>query len=127
MRRALWPLPGMGLEDWDKRPHQVFPLDFEEGEWLLRGRLESRVVGLVSRCDTQGIDWGALPTDLRVALGNMAYQLGSAGVFRFRRMMLALKDGDYQEAAREALDSKWAKTDSPARAKRVAALIRGAK
>lgn len=125
-RRAIWPRPGQTLEAWDESRHEVFPLTFEEGRWLLRQRAGVRVDGISKLLRTQAITWDTLPTDLRVALANMSYQLGSAGVMRFRRMVRAVKVGDYAEAAKEALDSKWAKKDTPRRAKRVAALIRGA-
>lgn len=73
---------------------------------------------------------GALPwlhaqsDDVRRALGNMAYQLGVNGLLNFKRMLHALKAGERQEAAREALDSNWAE-QTPARARRIAALISG--
>ena len=40
----------------------------------------------------------------------MVFQLGETGVSKFKNMLKALKDGpDYQTAAIEMLDSKWAK------------------
>lgn len=39
---------------------------------------------------------------------DMAINLGPAGVLSFYRMVDALGDGDYQQAAREMLASKWA-------------------
>lgn len=64
------------------------------------------------------------PDDVQRALGNMAYQLGVAGVGKFKKMLSALEANDRQTAAREALDSRWAH-QTPERAKRVATLIRG--
>jgi lysozyme len=65
-----------------------------------------------------------LSPDLRRAVGNMAYQLGVSGLLGFKRMLAALRDGDRERAAEEALDSKWAQ-QTPNRAARVAELIRG--
>lgn len=71
------------------------------------------------------IPWVAdLPADVQRALAQMAYQLGVDGVIRFRKMLAALERGDRATAAAEALDSDWAQ-QTPARAERVAALIRG--
>jgi len=123
--RHLWPTPGQSLKDWDGRPHTVFPLNEAEGEYLLRWRAGHRVGSLSRLMAAQGTYYDQLPSDVRVALGNMAYQLGSSGVMRFRRMVSEIKQGHYRAAADEALDSLWAKQTS-ARAKRVAALIRGA-
>lgn len=64
------------------------------------------------------------PEDVQQALANMAYQLGVDGVLGFRTMLAALSVGDRVRAAEAALDSKWAR-QTPERAKRAAALIRG--
>jgi lysozyme len=75
---------------------------------------------------TRDYPWfAASPEPVRRALENMRYQLGRAGLANFRRMLAALQAGNYTEAARQALDSRWA-TQTPARAQRIAALIRSA-
>ena len=63
------------------------------------------------------------PEPVRRAIQNMRYQLGRGGLAGFRNMLAALAYGNYAEAAREALNSRWAQ-QTPARARRVAALIR---
>lgn len=70
-------------------------------------------------------EFDAQPTDVQRALANMVYQLGVHGVLAFHKMLDALKRGDRAEAALEALNSKW-QTQTPARARRVASLLRGA-
>ena len=57
------------------------------------------------------------------ALVNMAYQMGVDGLMRFSRMWQALDQGDFESAADEALDSRWAE-QTPRRAKEVAGMIR---
>lgn len=42
-------------------------------------------------------------------LVNMAFNLGLLGLLRFRQMISCLNKGDYSGAAREMLDSDWAK------------------
>lgn len=64
------------------------------------------------------------PPEVQRALIHMAYQLGVGGLLGFRRMLAALQSGNRLRAAEEALDSAWAR-QTPARANRVAALIRG--
>lgn len=68
--------------------------------------------------------WRHQPEDVQRALVNMAYQLGVSGLLNFRKMLSALQVGDRAEAARQALDSRWAR-QTPNRANRVAAMIRG--
>lgn len=57
------------------------------------------------------------------ALIDMRFQLGPAGIRAFKKMLAALEQRDYATAAREARDSKWAKTDAPNRAKTVTAML----
>ena len=42
------------------------------------------------------------------AIVNMAFNLGVAGVCKFRKMINAISIHDYHKAANEMLDSKWA-------------------
>lgn len=65
------------------------------------------------------------PEDVQRALGNMAYQMGVDGLLGFRTMLAALAVGDRKRAAEAAQDSRWFR-QTPARARRVIALIRGA-
>lgn len=60
----------------------------------------------------------------RAAVLNMSFQLGVAGLLGFPKMLAAIRDERWAEAETHALDSKWAKVDTPARAKRVARQIR---
>ncbi len=45
----------------------------------------------------------------QAVLENMAFNLGLDGLMRFKRMLAAINYGDYTLAAKEMLDSKWAK------------------
>ena len=56
----------------------------------------------------------------RDALVQMAFHMGAHAVAGFKNMLTALLRHEYQKAKLEALDSRWAKHDSPARAVRVA-------
>lgn len=63
----------------------------------------------------------------RDAFLNMAFQMGVDGFMEFERMRAAALARDWETAARQALKSKWARIDSPNRAKRVAEQIRTGK
>lgn len=43
------------------------------------------------------------------AIRNMAFNLGTGGVLKFKKMITALEKKDFDLAAKEMLDSKWAK------------------
>lgn len=90
------------------------------GEIWLATLVEEREKALFA-----AIPWLAgQPEEIKRALVNMAYQLGISGLLRFKKMLDALRAGRRDLAAVEALSSTWA-TQAPARAQRVAALIRG--
>jgi len=65
--------------------------------------------------------WAGLSEARQRALVNMGF-MGVPKLLEFRRMLAALQAGDWAEAARQALDSRWAQQVG-SRAHRVAALI----
>ena len=68
--------------------------------------------------------WMKAPRNTKKALVLMCFQLGKAGLAKFVQMKAHIDAGDYDLAAQEAMRSKWAE-QTPARAARVAALMRG--
>lgn len=70
---------------------------------------------------TKALPWTTHLDPVRfAALLNMAFQLGLPGLLGFQRMLACLRDQRFAEAETHALDSKWAKQDTPERARRVA-------
>ena len=67
--------------------------------------------------------WRRYPDGVCLALANMSFNLGWPRLRNFKKMLAAIESGDYNKAADEALDSKWARQVG-ARADRIAALIR---
>jgi lysozyme len=64
------------------------------------------------------------PDNVKKALINMSFNLGLRHLLSFKKMIAALINKNYTNAALEALDSKWAKQES-ARAKDVVVMMRG--
>lgn len=54
----------------------------------------------------------------------MVFQMGLSRVLKFKKFIAALQEQDYDKAAAEMLDSKWAREDSPARARREAHIMK---
>jgi len=94
-------------------------LNEEEARYLLNGDIDRAMRGL----DAHRAWWRDLPEPAQRALLNMAFNLGIRGVLKFQRMLAALRRRNYEAAARECLDSRWAGQVGE-RAERIAALYR---
>ncbi len=70
-------------------------------------------------------DFDAFTIGRRQALVSMAFNLGPRGLSGFRKMRAAIQAGEWERAAQEALDSKWAR-QVPHRAAEIVELFRGA-
>lgn len=71
--------------------------------------------------------FSSLDKERQYALIDMCFQLGLKGLQGFKKMLLAFARGNYELAAYHCLDSKYAKRDTPQRAKRIAYLIKTGK
>jgi lysozyme len=95
----------------------------EEAEQMLANDISRVVVDIVKR-----IPWAMKLDDARFSvIHSMVFQMGIGGVMNFRKFLNALQMGDYVKASIEMMDSKWAQHDSPARAKRLAEVMRSGK
>jgi lysozyme len=82
------------------------PLSEDEGAYLLRNDIRRAAMGIAMRLP--GLLEQVGDVRARVLL-NMAVNLGVGGLLKFRRMLVALEQGDYGRAADEMLDSVWAR------------------
>ena len=55
---------------------------------------------------------------------NMCYQMGVSGTMKFKKALSAMKNGEWDTAANELLDSRWAR-QTPNRANELAEMTRG--
>lgn len=96
------------------------------------GKLPDVIINALLDYDLDQIDkeldhhiawWRTRPDNVQLALAQMAFQLGVPGLLSFKQCIACCQAGDYEGAKAAALNSKWARDDTPARAKRVAALF----
>lgn len=78
----------------------------------------------------QGLDkylpwWDEKPDPIKIVLQSMAFQLGIAGILKFKRFLAALQISAYSDAANHMLESAWAK-QTPNRAEELAAMVAAA-
>lgn len=86
---------------------------------ILKEKLEVIIKGI-----NKNLPWfDDCPPQAKLVLINMVYQIGLSGVLKFKLALGAMKEKNWPEAAKEMLDSKWAKQTSN-RANELADIIR---
>jgi lysozyme len=91
----------------------------EEALYLLKNDVSARLSVLEN-----AIPFFARLDDARKAvLLNMSFQLGIAGLLKFKSTLAFIEDGDFENASANMLKSLWAK-QTPQRAKRLAEQMR---
>lgn len=91
------------------------PLSEDEAELLLMQRLNKKMRYLQEAKPIVH----TLSETRQDVLNEMVYQMGVGGVLKFKKMWQALEDVDYDEAAVQMLDSRWAR-QTPNRSQRLA-------
>lgn len=92
-----------------------------EAELLLKHDVE--VATRVARLTVGNDTWFDLTEARKAVLINMAFNLGATRFAQFKKTLQAIRDGDYETASSEMLDSRWARQVG-ARADRLAALMK---
>ena len=70
------------------------------------------------------LDWFRdMPPEVQGVICEMVFQIGFSGFCKFKRAIAHFKEKEFKHASEEMLDSKWAKKDSPQRAKRLAKVV----
>lgn len=66
-----------------------------------------------------------LPETITDVLIEMIFQLGIGNVMKFKKMIAALQEQDFETASLEMLDSRWA-TQTPSRAEKLSLIVKDA-
>lgn len=80
--------------------------------------LEHRLYKMINELLVHKSFVSSLSQEVKYVIYEMCYQLGVPRLLMFKRMWKALEAGDYKEAAKEGLDSRWAR-QTPNRANRI--------
>lgn len=95
-------------------------LSDDEIDYLLNNDVEKKLKEVRA-----ALPWfDKLTPNRKAVLVAMAFQMGTKGLLGFKNTLKMIENGEYEKAAKGMLNSKWAKSDSPARAKRTAELMR---
>lgn len=94
-------------------------ITYEEALYLLENNIKSELAGL-----RKALPWFDGLSDARQrALVNMAFQMGLDRLLGFKTTLGLMKAGRFEEAAQQALKSKWAQ-QTPERAARMTRMIK---
>lgn len=94
-------------------------ITLEEADYLLSNDISAAWLSLVSRLEC----FSRLDTVRQAVLLDMAVNLGTDGLLKFRKTLVLVAGGRYAEAAVEMLDSVWAKQVG-LRAQRLSTMMR---
>ena len=96
--------------------------DLELSEEVCEIILKEKLIKLYSRVEKRFPFFNNLPIEIKNVLLNMCYQMGVGGVSKFKKLLKAMEESDWIEAAHQALDSQWAK-QTPHRAKELSEIL----
>jgi len=99
--------------------HGLTYITKEESERIVHERLKSLEDLIVDN----NLWLGLHPQVITDVLTEMAFQLGYSGLSKFVNMWKALEERDYETAADEGMNSKWAR-QTPERAKELTEIMR---
>lgn len=102
-------------------------VDERKGGGLSEDEIDYLLTNDIRRAETiaRSYSWfETLSWERQAVIVMMIFQLGAGGLNNFKKMRAALDRKDYESAAVEMLDSKWAKEDTPARARRMANIMK---
>ena len=63
----------------------------------------------IGECKRLFEDWDKLPKELQLITANMIFNMGRPRLSQFKKMIQAIRDGDWIEAGNQMQDSRWYK------------------
>ena len=63
----------------------------------------------IGECKRLFDDWDKLPQEVQLITANMMFNMGRPRLSKFKKMIQAIRDGDWIEAGNQMQDSRWYK------------------
>lgn len=104
---------GRNLETVGLKPHEI--------DYLFANDVNEAILDLES---IFGPIFANISPNRRLALIDMRFNLGYGGFRQFKKMVHAIREGDWNEAAKQAVDSVWATQVQKTRVDRVEKQLR---
>jgi lysozyme len=95
-----------------------YGIDEEEAQWLLKRDIQR----VWDNCSGQISFWPNVSSNIKETVVMLVFQMGLGGYLKFKKHIAAIEAQDFELAAAELLDSRFAR-QTPERAKRMASRI----
>ena len=105
-------------------------IDRNGGKGITKEESKILLVNDIAECESDmqnifGNDWSMFSEKRKIALIDLRFNLGGAGFRSFKRMIAAIKRRDWNAAADEALNSRWATQVQKSRVDTIISQLRG--
>ena len=117
------PTHGIGhlITEWDEEYYDK-PVGTKVPNEQVNDWFESDIKTTIKDCNLLFSQFDNLPDDIQHVLANMCFQLGRPRLSKFKNMIAAVEDLDWERMADEMENSNWFK-QTPNRAKRLIAIV----
>ena len=103
------PTFGIGHLITDKDPEHQMGMGTPVDEIRVNEAFEQDVHVTLGECRKLFDDWDNLPEEVKLITANMMFNMGRPRLSKFKKMIQAISDGDWLEAAIQMKDSRWYK------------------
>ena len=103
------PTFGIGHLITEKDPEHQMGIGTPIDEIRVNEAFEQDVHVTIGECRKLFDDWDNLPETVRLITANMMFNMGRPRLSKFRKMIQAIRDGDWLEAGNQMKDSRWYK------------------
>ena len=103
------PTFGIGHLITDKDPEHQMGVGTPVDEIRVNEAFEQDVHVTLDECRKLFDDWDNLPEEVKLITANMMFNMGRPRLSKFKKMIQAISDGDWLEAAIQMKDSRWYK------------------
>jgi len=108
-----YPTFGIGHLILDTDPEHGQEVDTPVSEERIEECFEKDIQGVLTDLDRNIPWWKDLNEDHQRVMANMAFNLGINRLLKFKKFLSALEEKDFEKAAVEMMDSKWATQVGP--------------
>jgi len=108
-----YPTLGIGHLITKDDPEHGLPVDYSISQERIEECFGDDIEGVLTDLDRNISWWVGLCEDHQRVLANMAFNLGINRLLKFKKFLAALQEHDFETAAVEMMDSKWATQVGP--------------